>query len=330
MTATERQSFIVRPEARLESVVKRLTAFVAAVLIATPGAGIAHAQSSQSLPVGDGRVSARSLAGNVFACQTQFRTGGALHAGPWIDGDTWNPLEKPRVEGRIMWPNAAFSLTDQGQSQRAHGNGLPVGQPTGTFPITPDQPVYQYDTNPNRITTQTLDFNIPASPQRSASPQCLPMGMIGFTLTGVAFYNALDAAGLDAAAHEIQDLCDGHPQGRGQYHYHSASSCIPGAQSNEVVGWALDGYPIMGMVDASGATLVNADLDDCHGRAETVVVGERTYDYAYRLTREYPYVMGCFVGQVAEATNQAIRDGLAPRQNNNGGNRRRAGQRPGR
>ena len=56
------------------------------------------------------------------------------------------------------------------------------------------------------------------------------MGMIGFTVTGVALYNALDAAGRDAAAHEVQDLCDGHPQGRGQYHYHSSSPCLPGAE----------------------------------------------------------------------------------------------------
>lgn len=308
---------------------KSFVAAAAVLITALPVSGVAHDRSPQSLPVGDGRVSTRPLTGNVYACQTQFRGGGARHDGPWIHGDTWNPLEKPRVSGSILWPEAAFELTDQGQNQRAQGNGLPVGQLTGTFPITPDQSVYQYDTNPNRILAQNLDFNIPSHPQRAASPECLPQGMIGFALTGVAFYNALDAAGRDAAAHEIQDLCDGHPQGRGQYHYHSASPCIPGGQANQVVGWALDGYPIMGMVDAGGATLTNADLDDCHGRVETVVVGDRTYDYAYRLTREYPYVMGCFTGQVAEATTQSILDGMAPRQNNNGGNRRGPGQQPG-
>lgn len=114
------------------------------------------------------------------------------------------------------------------------------------------------------------------------------MGMIGFTFTGVAIYNALDDAGLDAAAHEVQDLCNGHPQGKGQFHYHNSSPCLPGADRNEVVGWALDGYPILGMRDASGATLTNADLDACHGRAERVDVSGLTYNYAYRLTHEYP------------------------------------------
>jgi YHYH protein len=92
------------------------------------------------------------------------------------------------------------------------------------------------------------------------------MGMIGFTVNGVAFYNALDDAGNDAAAHEVQDLCDGHPQGKGQYHYHSGSSCLPKGK-NAVVGWALDGYPILSMYDAAGKFLTNADLDVCHRRA---------------------------------------------------------------
>lgn len=73
------------------------------------------------------------------------------------------------------------------------------------------------------------------------------MGMIGFTTTGVALCNALDDAGLDTAAHGVQDLCNGQPLGKGQYHYHNASPCLPGADGNTHVGWALDGYPILGM-----------------------------------------------------------------------------------
>ena len=138
------------------------------------------------------------------------------------------------------------------------------------------------------------------------------MGMIGFTLTGVAFYNALDDAGRDAAAHEVQDLCDGHPQGQGQYHYHSSSPCLPGADSNALVGWALDGYPILGMVDSTGKTLANADLDACHGRAETITVQGRPYDYAYRLTPEYPYTLGCFTGVVQRETRQTLRQSMGP------------------
>jgi len=278
---------------------------------------------AQSLPLGDGHVTDHPATGNVYACQMVFRGGGARHAGDWIHGDTWNPAEKPHVRGRVFWPEASFNLFPQGDALRVESNGLPVRQPTGEFPISPTDTVYRYDTNPNAIRAQQLAFDIPLAPARAGEPGCLPMGMIGFTVTGVALYNALDDAGRDAAAHEVQDLCDGHPQASGQYHYHSTSPCLPGAQGDTLVGWALDGYPILGMRDVRGTLLTNADLDACHGRAERVQVGERTYDYGYRLTREYPYTLGCFTGEVNDATRRAIRRGMpAPR--------RRPGGPPGR
>lgn len=273
---------------------------------------LAHEPVATALPVGDGKVTTHPKAGHVFACRTQFRTGGARHVGAWLDGDTWNPLEKPQVRGRVMWPDASFSLAEQEGWLAVESNGLPVDQPTGSFPIARDDPAYAYDTNPNPISVQSLAFAIPLEPVKAIEAGCLPMGMIGFTLTGVALYSALDDAGLDAAAHEVQDLCNGHPQGKGQYHYHSSSPCLPGAEDNVVVGWALDGYPILGMRDADDRLITNADLDDCHGRAELVTVDGRVYPYAYRLTQEYPYTLGCFSGEVHALTIQSIRRSMGP------------------
>ena len=273
---------------------------------------LGHEPAPTSLPVGDGKVTDEPKAGNVFACNQNFRTGGRRHIGDWFKGETWNPLEKPHVKGEVMWPEAAFKMTPQHEKVRVESNGLPVGQPTGEFPIARTDPVYQYDTNPNPITAQKLDFNIPQKPQPAAQPGCLRRGMIGFTTTGVSFYNALDDAGNDAAAHEVQDLCNGHPQGKGQYHYHNSSPCLPGAEVNKVVGWALDGYPILGMREADGKLITNADLDQCHGRKEDVSVDGRQYDYAYRLTMEYPYIMGCYKGLVTRETMQSIRESMGP------------------
>lgn len=291
---------------------RRFTHLPITMALITLPLALAHGHEPTALPVGDGKVTNYPAAGNVFSCRSEFRTGGALHTGPWFHGDTWNPLEKPHVRGRIMWPEASFSLTEQGKKLSVESNGLPIGQPTGSFPISRDDPVYQYDTNPNPISAQSLTFNIPFKPIIADEPGCLPMGMIGFTLTGVAFYSALDDAGLDAAAHEIQDLCNGHPQGKGQYHYHSSSPCLPGADRNAHVGWALDGYPILGMRDGNGRLLTNADLDDCHGRPEQISMDGRNYDYAYRLTQEYPYVMGCYSGQLLAETRQSIRRSMGP------------------
>ena len=254
--------------------------------------------NAQTLPLGDGHVSDHPEVGYVYSCRTTFRAGGARHDGPWIEGTSWDPSLKPHVMGDVTWPQASFSLTQQGSELDVRSNGLPVDEPTGIFPIATSDPAYAFDTNPNAIAPQHLSFPIPAAPTEAAQPSCLPMGMIGFTTTGVALYSALDDAGRDAAAHEIQDLCDGHPQGKGQYHYHSSSPCLPGAQTDGLVGYALDGYPILGMRDASGTLITNADLDACHGRRENVTVQGRSYTYAYRLTQAYPYTLGCFMGVV--------------------------------
>lgn len=271
-----------------------------------------HEELATSLPVGDGKVADHPEVGYVYSCMQNFRGGGARHVGNWFHGKTWNPLDKPHVRGHVMWPEALFSLTQKNDALEYKSNGLPVNQPTGIFPIARNDPAYQFDTNPNSIKKQKLKFDIPLHPNVAATPSCLSMGMIGFTETGVAFYNALDDAGRDAAAHEIQDLCDGHPQGSGQYHYHSSSPCLAGANSNNVVGWALDGYPILGMRDASGKLLKNADLDVCHGRPETLTIDGRSYDYAYRLTQEYPYTLGCYHGELDPTTIHAIHRFMGP------------------
>jgi YHYH protein len=295
---------------------------VALLAVAVPGA--VHAQS---LPLGDGQVTDHPAVGNVYACRAMFRTGGARHAGAWFHGGTWNPLEKPHVSGHVRWPDATFTLTAQGGDLDFRGNGLPVDEPTGRFPIEPSDSAYRYDTNPNHIEAQHLAFEIPAHPAAAPEPGCLPMGMIGFTVTGVAFYNALDDAGRDAAAHEIQDDCDGHPQANAQYHYHSASPCIPGVASDAVVGWALDGFPILGLKHADGSWVTDAQLDACHGRAERVTVDGRTYAYAYHLTREYPYTLGCFTGRVAARTLHDVHAGLDPsRRGARGGRGSRGGR----
>lgn len=272
---------------------------------------LAHDPLPTTLPVGDGKIAASPKRDFVMACRATFGGGGARATGGWFHGTTWNPLEKPHVAGEIRWPQARFAMQAAGPAIAIKGNGLPVGQPTGRFPIAPDDLAYSYDTNPNSIREQSLALQIPAAPVRAAAPACLPMGMIGFTTTGVALYNALDGAGRDASAHEIQDKCDGHPQISGQYHYHSGSPCMPGYDANAVVGWALDGYPILGMRDANGKLIRNGDLDACHGRAEDVSVDGRRYGYAYRLTPEYPHIIGCFTGQVSRATLQAVQTGGA-------------------
>ncbi len=250
------------------------------------------------MPLGDGRVSTSAESGYVFSCQTNFKTGGAQHTGSWIHGDTWDLTEKISVQGSVTWPDAQFQISTNGDERQITGNGLPVDSESGIFPIQHSDPAYQIDTNPNSIQTQNISFSIPLNPTSADSPSCVPMGMIGVALNGVAIFNALDAAGRDAVAHETQDVCDGHPQSDGIYHYHGPSPCMPGADgNNQLIGYALDGFGIYSKYDANGVEMTDADLDACHGTTSAVMWnGQMVTMYHYVLTQEYPYTIGCFRG----------------------------------
>jgi hypothetical protein len=58
-------------------------------------------------------------------------------------------------------------------------NDLPAGATTGNFPISPSDPAYRYDTNPNHVVAQTFDWKVPADPANASSPGCLGLGPIG-------------------------------------------------------------------------------------------------------------------------------------------------------
>ena len=115
-------------------------------------------------------------------------------------------------------------------------------------------------------------------------------------LTGAALFNAFDAGGRDAGAWEVQDSCDGHPQNRGEYHYHTLSSCITDTSVNTIIGYALDGFPITGPKVGPGNILTTSDLDDCHGISSQVTIGDnkKSTTYHYVMTQDFPYSIGCF------------------------------------
>ncbi len=271
-----------------------------------------HAQADgldvHKLPLGDGKVSGAPEQGYVMSCTTSFSGGGALATAPWIHGNTWDLTQKISVRGKVVWPQAQFEITtvdkDRVVSRIVQGNGLPLKAATGTFPIAQDDPAYRIDRNPNTIMPSDIVLKLPMTPQFAAKPSCLPMGMIAVGLNGVAIFNALDGGGRDAVAHEAQDLCNGHPQPQGQYHYHGPSACLPNQAGKEVlIGYALDGFGIYSMYDAQGYELTDADLDECHGRTSEVEWdGARRVIYHYVLTQEYPYTIGCFQGSPVRNT----------------------------
>jgi YHYH protein len=251
------------------------------------------------LPLGDGKIGSSAEVGRVFSCQTTFPpAGGAFKDGSWIKPDgSFDLTTKAVVDGSASWTSSQ-SITMDDTTNSITGNGLP-NHTTGIFPVSLSDDAYQFDRNPNAIQAQTITYNLPTNPMVAAIPTCLGLGPIGITLTGAVFFNALDATGKDAVAHELQDACQGHPERTGQYHYHSLTSCLsdPGSGHSSLMGYALDGFGIYGKRGENGELLTNADLDACHGHTHEIVWNTKTVAmYHYHATDEYPYTLGCYRG----------------------------------
>jgi hypothetical protein len=253
------------------------------------------------LPVGDGKyLTTAAKKGYVYACQGYARNlqvdpGGAQARGPWfVDHDTkYDVNKKLHVQGHVLW-RADLSIKDKQGVRTIVTNDLPT-HPTGTFPIQGSDPAYAYDRNPNTITGQRFTFALTDHPQYG-SPSCIG-GTVGVMLTGVLLFSAFDAGGRDAGAWEVQDSCDGHPQQRGVYHYHTLSTCITDVGVKDVIGWALDGFPITGPKVGKHNVLTTADLDACHGITGPVHLdGKNVLTYHYVMTEDFPYSISCFRG----------------------------------
>jgi hypothetical protein len=143
------------------------------------------------------------------------------------------------------------------------------------------------------------------------------------SIVGVAV-NGVPLMGLPLALNF--DNCMGHTDTDHTYHYHLAPTCLfknlgipypsnktwwlekdedqaafwpQTGPASPVVGFAIDGVPIMGPYDASGALTLSATLDECNGRT---VAGE----YQYVMTPDTPYLPTCFKGTVGSLTESKI------------------------
>lgn len=268
------------------------------------------------LPVGDNRyVTDAAKKGYVYVCRANFvpaGQAGAQKRGPWFvsNNTQWDINQKSAIQGSINWtPNITMTVKDG--SRAIITNDLP-NHHTGVFPVGATDPARVYDANPNTIAAQSLTYNLNSSPAYGA-PQCMG-GEVGVMLTGVALFNAFDAGRRDAGAWEVQDSCDGHPQNKGEYHYHTLSRCIKDQSVQTVIGFALDGFPITGPKVGEKNILTTVDLDECHGlTSEVVLDGKKITTYHYVMTQDFPYSVSCFRSQAIQPPGQHETAGPARR-----------------
>ncbi|MDE2480638.1 MAG: YHYH protein [bacterium] len=256
------------------------------------------------LPLGDLRYSTEGpRKGTIFLCRAPRRSHPVVGYAPWLDGDTWNAYAKLAVRGRASW-NGAFTEHIAGDTRTIVADGVPTAPATtGAFPISPSDPAFAYDRNPNSIASYDIDLSLPANPSVAEQPGCLHGGAIGIATDGVAIYDAFDAAGYDGVAHEVQDACHGHPDRSSTYHYHGwLQTCVrddgSATRDSSLLGYALDGFGIYGPW-YHGKILTSADLDVCHGITSPVRWNGRVVRiYHYVSTYDFPYTLGCYRGSV--------------------------------
>jgi len=116
-------------------------------------------------------------------------------------------------------------------------------------------------------------------------------GAIALAVNGVPIFCALNNRGDDTYLAGELDEWGGHC-GRGDdYHYHIAPVHLEDIVGvGNPIGYALDGYPILGFVEADGS--VPTDLDEFNGHKDS------DDHYHYHATQTFPYINGGLRGAV--------------------------------
>ena len=200
----------------------------------------------------------------------------------------------------------------------------------------PDYPYVQ--TTPGDLEARDATFEIPAAPIDADSPGEIPrVGPSAVAIDGVPIFGPTEATGGDVTSLQgaLSD-CGSH-NGPPGFHLHlfgwaEGVQCLYTAEEVEsgpqLVGWSLDGYPIMSGVVCSDDDCTateqlesswqltdeslfatdtwsahsyvegSGDLDECNGRVDD------DGQYRYYTTTTFPYFMGCYRGEVLESSGE--------------------------
>lgn len=154
--------------------------------------------------------------------------------------------------------------------------------------------------------TVEMTLLIPTTPVMAATPSDLgTVAKVGLSLSGVPVFADAPSV-LDTGHMPALDVCAGHVDPGGWYHYHATASdldtvyeatgvqasCADAIQDAKAqFGYAFDGYAILGSLEGDGS--VPRDLDDCGGHMD----GDT---YHYHAQDGFPNLPACLVGLQAQ------------------------------
>ncbi len=163
-----------------------------------------------------------------------------------------------------------------------------------------------------------MTYTFPATPTVAETPGEIPtIGAIGIAVNGIPIFGPTEGTGGDVKARPGGFTeCGGH-NAPSTYHYHlflvtGSDRCRFSAADGRVVyGYALDGYPIYGEFDyTSPSELTDESLFDSYAwSVYTYVEGSGDLDECnsvvdeegncgYYATAGFPYLLGCFRGEL--------------------------------
>lgn len=184
-------------------------------------------------------------------------------------------------------------------------------------------PDYTYiGTSPGVPGGREFTFAIPAAPTVADATTDIPyIGAAGVTLSGIPIYGPTEGTGGDVdSLPGIVSACGSH-MGPTGFHTHKIAASTETdcfftpeevAAAPQLVGYALDGIPIYTGIDqytssweltdeslfasdtwaAHSYVEGSGDLDQCNGLTDA------DGNYAYYTTEGFPYILGCFAGEV--------------------------------
>lgn len=153
---------------------------------------------------------------------------------------------------------------------------------------------------------------MPLNPTKANSKTEIPMrGIIAIALNGVPSYGAQESDSLNAVEGSAADqkkanFWYGHAGQGGIWHIHYPFMGKQTASSGDLLGYAMDGFPIYGPVSDSEV----ANLDGCNGRTVSgnyqyhvltldQVDGNSEYCNGNSAETNWNYILGCYSGSVA-------------------------------
>ncbi len=143
-------------------------------------------------------------------------------------------------------------------------------------------------------------WRIPLNPAIASTTTSAVDGPIGVAINGVPIFNPCKQGGCQNGDTKLLgelDSCNGHAGRADDYHYHAAPVCMMAGKASNYwdthpVGWALDGFAIMGYNNPDGTKATRDAV--CGGN--TVSTPNAPAGYSYHVTDTSPYVLSCFRG----------------------------------